>query len=1157
MLPRDGMDAMAHKDRGGHFIRAGSGADMPNIKTRAMAAAWLLASMGVCAAAYHVVSTRMDRGGGVAVSSMREAPVRGSGYVGLPVQATLPADGGIHSPAATVEQSPEGGRGTFIVVFREDALASYKGGRPGLPAPSRRMAATGRLRIDPHGNPSRNYVRFLQGRQQQYERQMAGMIRRPLHVRKRMQHALNSIITDLSEQEAARIRGMAGVRLVEEYREYELHTDTGPTLIGAPAVWAGTFPDAPTQYRGEGIVFGIIDTGINFGSPSFAAIDPIDNYAHTNPLGSGSYLGTCAAGGPDAGRCNNKLIGGHDFVCDAPAFQCSLPGAREEPGFGDTNGHGSHTASIAAGNRRDVTYSGSTYRISGVAPRGNIIMYDACYTSTSTGGGSCPSVSTVSAVNQAILDGIVDVINFSIAGGTSPWNDATSTAFLNAVDAGIYVAASAGNSGPGANTLSHLEPWVASTAASQHGRGEFVAPLTVTAPTPVPPALAPLLMGEGSGGTPHLSAIPGTTPLRVSAGFDTANDGCASYTPGTFSGAIAVVRRGTCTFAVKANNAAAAGALAVVISNNVAGEFGVSAPGATVPTFSITQAEGNLVRDFAAANPSATTAGIGFPMFTMPNRADALGGFSSRGPAGAFDLLKPDVTAPGVSILAAYSGTTLTGSENLVAPLNGTSMAAPHHAGAAGLIRQARPGWTPSEIKSALMMTATPEVYLEDETTPADPFARGAGRIRVDRAINARLVLNETFANYQAANPANGGNPAGLNLASLGNGRCAPVCEFTRVFRNTHPGGSAWRVQFNGGVPGTAIPTVFWVPPGGTKSVKFVIDTSQLPNNSTWSFGQVQMINLLSGNQFDEPSTLRLPIAVAIPPPVISVPTSVSANLVSGNPGAATFNVGNIGASNLNYTVSNSGNGVQTLVNAPRGTSSTGTRSTVYSDTTNPPAQFSADDFTLGAQTQLSTIAVEGFVVSGAALTSAATGLTWSIFPDASGAPAGNPHSSPGNAVWTYTAAPTSSAVSISGGSFTLNLAAAGQNVTLLPGRYWLVVNTRGTFTNRWAWYASSSGTAPFMTITVNPDGSGSWVSTSSPSGLSMRVAGTTACGAPWLGAATPASGVVAPSANQSTSVALNGAGLAAGNYRASVCVHSNDPVTPVAAVPIQLTVTP
>jgi hypothetical protein len=366
----------------------------------------------------------------------------------LPPAGAIADDNGGDGRASVPNSAsdPHGGPNkTFIVVLKDAPLATYQGTVPGIGAPEREFGLQGKSRLDVNGTQAQDYVDYLQVHQTQMETRMSIMMGRDVDARLKMQHAINAMIVDLSASEAQAVRGMPDVRFVEEYHEYEQDTDTGPALIGAPPVWNGTNPgSAGTQYRGEGQVIAVIDSGINFGSPSFAAVGPVDGYTHLNPLGAGTYLGTCASGGVDAGRCNAKLIGGYDFVCSAPGNQCGLSGVREEPGFGDTNGHGSHTASTAAGNTRDALFAGALRRISGVAPHANIIAYDACYTNSS-GQGLCPNVSTLAAINQAVADGVVTTINYSIGGGTNPWGESISLAFLNAVNAGIYVAASAGN----------------------------------------------------------------------------------------------------------------------------------------------------------------------------------------------------------------------------------------------------------------------------------------------------------------------------------------------------------------------------------------------------------------------------------------------------------------------------------------------------------------------------------------------------------------------------------------------------------------------------------------------------------------------------------------------------------------------------------------
>jgi hypothetical protein len=1072
-------------------------------------------------------------------------------------------NGGAGNAALSASPSdPRQGRGTFIVMFKEAPLASYKGSVAGIGEPERAFDVQGKGRIDVKGSESQQYVEYLQTRQEQMETRMSTMMGRDVNPRRTMQHAVNAMIVDLSSNEAKSVRGMPEVRLVEEYREYALDTDTGPALIGAPPIWNGTNPGSGgQQYRGEGQVIAMIDSGINFGSPSFAAVGPVDGYVHINPLGAGSYLGSCAPGDVDEGRCNDKLIGAYDFVCGAPTNACGAANIREEPGFGDTDGHGSHTASTAAGNTRDALFAGGLRRISGVAPRANIIAYDACYTEISTGRGLCPNTATIASIDQAIADGVVTAINYSIGGGTQPWTEAVSIGFLNAVDAGIYVATSAGNSGPGPNTLGHVQPWVASTAAAQHGRGQYQIAMSVTGPAPVPANLAPLLVNEGTLGVAFSATIPGTTPLRISSGINTTSDGCAAYPANTFAGSIAVVRRGTCSFAIKANNAAAAGAVAMVLANNQAGVIIPQVPGTTIPVFSVTQAEGDALRNFGQANPATATAQITFPAIPVPNAPDVLASFSSRGPAGNFNVLKPDVTAPGVDVLATVAGTTLTGSEQAVGLISGTSMASPHHAGAAMLIRQARPSWTVPEVKSALMLTSNQTVYTEDSITLANPFARGSGRVQVDRAINAGLVMNETTANYLAADPGAtpAGDPSTLNQPNLINRSCFPTCAFNRSFRNTRATTETWRVQVEN-IRG-AFPSFITLTPGGTITARFTVYGSLLPANGNFNFGNVVLTSIPTDGS--QPQVLRMPIAIAVQPPVVSLPASLSMSMPTNGVNSVYFNIGNTGGSTLTYNFLSSGTGSQLVSNADSTGIASGLRNTVYTDpaTAGNQAQFSADDFVVTQPTQITSLFTQGFVVSGVALTTAAVNLTWSIYPDAGGFPAGNPQTNPAAAVWTYTSTPTGAGVTVVGSSdISLNLTAAGQNVTLPPGRYWLLVNTRGTFANRFAQYGSNtaSGNPNFASITITTAGTTTgWVANPNFPGLTMRVVGNVPCGAPWMGGTYAASGSLARGTSRSALTVLYGAGLAPGSYRANLCVQSNDPASPRLATPVNLTITP
>lgn len=1040
----------------------------------------------------------------------------------------------------------------YIIVFGDsEALATYRGGVRGLVAPAR-VDAAGSVQLDVDGVAATRYVQFLEGEQRAHESQIATLLGRSPTVLNRMQHALNAIVVRLSEAEAERVAKMVDVALVEAYREVPLQTDVGPALIGAEPVWQGTVAGVPRRIQGEGVVVGIIDTGINHDSPSFSAVDPIDGYRHVNPLGSGNYLGTCAPGQVDEGKCNDKLIGGYDFVCGPPGNACANPGFREEPGFVDTNTHGSHVAGTAAGNRRDAIFRGRTVRISGVAPRANLVAFDVCYTNIATGQGSCPNTSSVAAVNQAVADGVVDVLNFSIGGGANPWTDAVSMAFLNAADAGIYIAASAGNSGPGPNTMSHNEPWVGTTAAANSGRQDFALLMQVTSPSPVPAVLNSIILAEGSGGVALSAAVPDSSPLRISPTYDGGVDGCAAFPAGTFTGSIAVLQRGGCAFADKANSAAAAGAVAIVIGNNAAGAISPSVPGATIPAFGVTQAVGIALRDFGRANASAT-AGIRFPATPIPNTPDALAGFSSRGPAGNFPFIKPDITAPGVNILATIAGIDPNADDSqAVGLLSGTSMASPHHAGAAALLRSARPNLTVSEMKSAFMTTAVQTVLLPDEVTPANAFAGGAGRIQVDHALRAPLVFNETKANFIAANPAvAGGDPVTLNLASVGQGSCVGTCTFKRTVRNAWSTNAAYQVKLTG-LPGSVSPSMLFLSPNQSKVVTITINGSSLPANGQFNFGTVTFTG--SNNT----PVQRLPLAIAVQPPAISLPASLSAALATNSTAQVPFTIGNTGGAPLQFNYLQGGSAPFKLENPFE--FAFGYVSTRYSDplVAGVNARFAADDFVLGNAMQVTQLTSDGFTGGGTPVTpTTAQAMRWSIYPDAGGVPAGNPASAAGAAVWSYSSTLTAPGISLSGNRVSLNMAAAGQSLALPAGRYWLVVNSVGTNANRWLRLrstGSSAGMPGIALITVASDGSGAWAADPAV-GLTMSVTGTVACGAPWITGMTPASGSILPGQSRATQATLQSNGLGAGNYKGFLCVSSNDPARPVVATPVNMAV--
>lgn len=1017
------------------------------------------------------------------------------------------------------------------------------------------------------------YAQSLESRQIAHEMRLKDKVDRDFSVEHRMQHAFNGIVAELTPAEAALLAQDPAVTLVEPYTEYALGDEVAPAVIGAPNVWndgtgihrAAFINRSRTEVsvynrraRGEGVIVGIIDSGINFASPSFAGVEPDTGFEFTNPLGDGTFLGSCATGGVDAGRCNDKLIGGWDFVCGPPGNLCGQPNIAEEPGFGDTGSHGSHTAGTSAGNTRTTTFRGTQVTLSGIAPRANVIAYDACYTLTTTGQGLCPNVSTLASINQAIADG-VDVINYSIGGGSQPWSEAISQAFLAATDAGVFVSASAGNSGPGPSTHGHSQPWVMTVAAAQSGRAGYEFTLNVTG-AGVPANLSQILMNQGSGGVELTGSIPNSV-LRAGPGFGGATDGCTAnggFAAGFFANRIALVRRGGCTFIEKATNAATAGARAVIIVNNAAGGIAPSVPGATVPVFGIAQTEGVALQGLTVSNP-ALSAVIPFPATRVDNTVDQLAAFSSRGPA-AFSVLKPDITGHGVNILEPVSCSsaaqwTTPACANIIGMMSGTSMSSPQVAGSGALLRQIFPSWSPAEIKSALMMTARQGV-LSETGALATPFMAGAGRVQVDLAAKAGLVLDEQRGDYLAANPALGGDVAALNLASMANRGCATTsCTFTRTFRSTRATFQTFSATLSG-VPGSVSTPVVTVAPFGTVSLTVTVDTSGQPADGSYRFGTLTLTSTGNDNASRSP-VLRLPVAVAVRTPELGLSTeTIAISAPANTTRTASFSLWS-NSNPVDFTTRTTGTGTGAIVAQSSAGAASGYATGFYPDL--GIGQYAADDFVLTQTTQLSAIANEGFVL-GTGVITPTTVIGWSIFADAGGVPAGNPETSPNAAVWRYSAAANTAGISTTGAVLRLNLAAAGQNVTLQPGRYWLVPQVNAPFANRFAWFFSQqgNGTAPRTIIPSNAAPNNAWTTPAgAPAGLAYTLTGTVGCGAPWIGGVAPASGRAVAGAPATVNFTVNTAGLAPGNYSGFVCLGSNDPARTSATVRVNLTVTP
>lgn len=610
-----------------------------------------------------------------------------------------------------------------IIQLVDPPLASYTGGKAGLSATS--PSSTGATRLNVASPASVAYLSYLAGKQAALRADLA-KVAPGARVDYAYQVVFNGVAAKVQAGQIAAIRKIAGVKSVTVEREYTLDMDASLSLIGAGSgvvggpdwVDAGLWATVGGHDKaGQGLKIADIDSGINYKNPCF------DPTGYTYPAGFPKF-----GEGYDA-FVNGKIIAARAyFRADDPPKYAGTPEDDIE------GGHGSHTAGTIACNYGTETPFGGA-KISGVAPKAQLMVYRTFYHSIADSE-SAWDPELMAAIEDAVKDG-ADIVNNSWGGTpvTTPETDPLVIAYSAAVDAGVTVVFSAGNNGSAAYTIGSpsFGPKFISVGGVDTGR-LFANLLNVTGPGTVPAGLTGLAALKGTGPMP-------TSTVSGALKYDAANaTGCTAYAPGYFTDRIALIKRGTCAFSVKVGNAQAAGAIAVVMINNAAGSPIVmgALEATTIPSWMVSMADGASLTNWYTANPDTATIEVllDFGRYVTDALRDTIYTSSSRGPTPGM-LIKPDISAPAVNVLSAVSSGT---GFDLY---SGTSMAAPHVTGAAALLKQLHPNWTPAQIKSALMTTSAQPVTL-----PADPTARGAGRLDLAHPNDPGLTFDKPSISF-------------------------------------------------------------------------------------------------------------------------------------------------------------------------------------------------------------------------------------------------------------------------------------------------------------------------------------------------------------------------------------------------------------------------
>lgn len=784
--------------------------------------------------------------------------------------AVVPVDDDVVAPVPL--DSPTG---SYVVLLEEAPAAAYDGGIARL-APT--MAADGET-FDPHSPEVERYTEHLRERQREIA-ERAGVQPAAAY-----QFVLNGFSARLTPEAAARVAALDGVLAVqpdEIFRPDAVAAD--PVRDDAPPAEPQSRGIAESGSEGAGVVVGLIDTGIAPRNPVFAgerlrAVRGAAPYLTGNTVvfeksdGHQFRSGRVTGNGWAKSDYSTKLIGAQFFSAGAEAAGFDFANDVLSPA--DSDGHGSRVASIAAGNSGvDAEVDGVVLgAFSGVAPAAKIASYKACFV------GHDPEVATddvcvgsdlLAALDRAVADG-VDVIDYSVGGGAaaSEWG-ADDVAFYNAALAGVFIAVSAGNGGPGPSTVQGGAPWYATVAAATVRESEgtvqlstgFAAPGVSVSVPPGASVTAPVVYAGDAG---------------LAGSADVALCYPGTLDPSAVAGRIVICDRGTNPRVEKSQEVRAAGGVGMILVNTTPDSLDADVH--SVPTVHIDAGFRPDLLAAVATDPSATATLVGENLLEEGIPAPQVATFSGRGPLnGKAGILAPDVAAPGVAILAAEEDTA--DGEPAWGISSGTSLAAPHVAGLAARILSGEPTARPDGITSALMTTASP-TFEQDGSASMDAFAQGAGHVDAARVQDPGLVYlsgPEQWGEYLASGLDDRSATAGteLNLASIVVPALAQEVTVTRTLTATRAGTYHVAADIPGVDVSVSPSTLAFAGPGQTQEYTVAFRNDGAPVE-TWATGVLTWTG-------DDGTSVRSPLAV--------LPTSVDATgLVSGDGTAGSADV--------------------------------------------------------------------------------------------------------------------------------------------------------------------------------------------------------------------------------------------------------------------------